>query len=275
LRPNFNKGKAMNDKVKATIQSILDRFESGDIPEAVAYSMFPVADIPSAKWSLLNRTLMFLSGTSDARGFRQWQETNRHVKKGAKAFFILVPFFKGREKDDGEKAYVLTGFGCRAVFRLEDTEGEPLDYQKVELPDLPLMERAKEWGISVKAIPGDYRYYGYYSSHRSQIALASPHESVFFHELAHAAHDRVKGGIKGGQDPIQEIVAELSAQALCRLVGKTSDTLGNSYCYIKGYADEIKLTPPIACLRVMAETEKVLNLILLGLPQSAAENWAA
>lgn len=265
----------MNDKVKSVIQTILDRFESGDIPEAVAYSMFPIADIPSARWSLLNRTLMFLSGTSDARGFRQWEETERHVKKGAKAFYILVPFFKSREDDNGEKSFMLTGFGCRAVFRLEDTEGEPLAYQKVELPNMPLMERAEEWGISVKAIPGNYKYYGYYSSHRSQIALATPHEAVFFHELAHAAHDRVKGGINPGQDPIQEIVAELSAQALCRLVGKPSDNLGNSYRYIKGYAEKLKLTPHSACLKVMAETEKVLSLILHGKIQGATENRAA
>lgn len=253
----------MNEKVKTVIQTILDRFESGDIPEAVAFSMFPVADIPSARWSLLNRTLMFLSGTSDARGFRQWQEVDRHVKKGAKAFFILVPFFKKVEDEDkGESSHVLTGFGCRAVFRLEDTDGEPLDYEKVELPELPLMTRAEEWGISIKAIPGNYRYYGYYSHGRQQIALATPHEAVFFHELAHAAHDKVKGGIVGGQDPIQEIVAELSAQALCRLVGKTSDTMGNSFRYIKGYAERLNLTPHAACMRVMAETEKVLNLIL-------------
>ncbi len=265
----------MNDKVKAVIQTILDCFESGDIPEAVAYSMFPVANVPSGRWSLLNRTLMFLAGTSDARGFRQWQEKDRHVKKGARAFFILVPFFKRVEDEKGESAHVLTGFGCRAVFRLEDTEGEPLDYEKVELPALPLMERAEAWGIAVTAIPGNYKYFGYYSSGRRQIALATPHEAVFFHELAHAAHDRVKGGIIGGQDPIQEIVAELSAQALCRLVGKTSETMGNSFRYIKGYAEKIKLTPHGACLRVMAETEKVLNLILHGCQQPASETLAA
>ncbi len=253
----------MNDKVKSVVQTILDQFESGEIPKAVAFSMFPVADVPSARWSLLNRTLMFLSGTSDGRGFRQWQTVDRHVKKGAKAFFILVPFFKRVEGEEkGESSHVLTGFGCRAVFRLEDTDGEPLDYEKVELPELPLMARAEEWGISVKAIPGNFRYYGYYSSCKQQIALATPHEAVFFHELAHAAHDKVKCGIIGGQDPIQEIVAELSAQALCRLVGKASDTLGNSYRYIQRYAKEINLTPHGAGLRVMSETEKVLNLIL-------------
>jgi len=30
------------------------------------------------------------------------------------------------------------------VFRSEDTDGRPLDYENTELPDLPLVERAKE-----------------------------------------------------------------------------------------------------------------------------------
>ena len=80
----------MNDKVKQTLQAILDQFKTGDIPKAVAISMFPIPDIPCSKWSLLNRTLVFLSGTVDARGYRQWQQTNRFVKKGSKAIYILV-----------------------------------------------------------------------------------------------------------------------------------------------------------------------------------------
>jgi hypothetical protein len=86
----------MNDKVKQTLQTILDQFKTGDIPKAVANAMFPIPDIPCSKWSLLNRTLVFLSGTMDARGYRQWQQVNRYVKKASKAIFILVPFIKKR-----------------------------------------------------------------------------------------------------------------------------------------------------------------------------------
>ena len=75
---------------------------------------------------------------------------------------------------------------CKPVFRVEDTDGEALDYKKLELPDFPLIEMAEEWGRSVKAIPGNYRYYGYYISGRKEIALATTEESVFFHEFAHA-----------------------------------------------------------------------------------------
>jgi hypothetical protein len=252
----------MNNKVREVLCAIVQRFKSGDIPQVVAFSMFPIPDIPSSKWSIINRILMFLAGTQDARGFRQWNQVNRYVKKGSKAFYILVPHIKTIE---GEEKQVLVGFLARAVFRYEDTDGEPLEYEQLELPDLPLIERAEEWGISVHAIPGNYAYEGYYSSSKKVIALASEEECVFFHELAHCAHEKVNEGLKRGQDPIQEIVAEMSARALCLMVGKSGDKyLGNSYRYIEGYANALKITPHAACLRVMSETEAVLNLILKG-----------
>jgi antirestriction protein ArdC len=186
------------------------------------------------------------------------------VKKHAKSFRILVPCIVTKENEEnGEIEHALRGFMCKPVFRVEDTEGEPLEYETLELPDFPLIEIAEEWHISIKAIPGNYRYYGYYRPCTNEIALATPDETVFFHELAHAAHEKVKGTMKPGQDPLQEIVAELSAQALCRMVGKQArDTTGNSYRYIQGYAERLKLSAQAACLKVMSETEKVLNLIL-------------
>jgi antirestriction protein ArdC len=256
----------MNDRIKAVLDGILERFKSGDIPEAVAYSMFAIKDIPSAKWSILNRIIMFLSGTNDARGFRQWNEVNRYVKKGSKGFYILVPHIRKVEnKDTGEEKEALVGFLTRAVFRYEDTDGEPIIREEIELADLPLIERAEEWGLSVTAIPGGYRYSGYYSSRNRLIALATKEECVFFHELAHCAHEKLLGKLKRGQDPDQEIVAELSAQALCRIVGKTGDrNIGNSYRYIEPYAERLNITPHAACLKVMSDTEKVLTLILKG-----------
>src|SRR5512136_2305319 len=99
------------EKVKQALESIVQKFKEGDIPEAIAYSMFPIPNIPASRWSLLNRTLMFLGGTNDARGFRQWQEVGRHVKKGSKAFTILAPrFIKEDTKDEEETKTILIGF---------------------------------------------------------------------------------------------------------------------------------------------------------------------
>jgi len=53
----------MNNKVSQTLDAVLARFKSGDIPQAVSYAMFPIPHLPSSRWSLLNRTIMFISGT--------------------------------------------------------------------------------------------------------------------------------------------------------------------------------------------------------------------
>lgn len=267
----------MQDRVKQVLNNIVDKFKSGDIPEAVAMATYPAANVPSSKWSFLNRTLMFLSGTGDARGFRQWQEVKRQVRKGAKAIYILVPCFrKELDEETGGEKIILRGFKPTPVFMVEDTEGDKLDYELLEIPDLPLLDRAEEWGLSVRAIPGNYRYYGYYSSGRKEIALASPEEKVFFHELAHAGHERLMGSIKGGQDPFQEIVAELCAQALCKLTGKETDnSLGNSYRYIEGYAEKLKMAPYAACIKVLCDTEKVLDIILKGENGNKAHEYQA
>ena len=158
----------MNMKVKQTLDCIIQRFKVGDIPEAVAFSMFPAAGLPSAKWSTLNRTIMFLSGTQDARGFKQWKAIGRKVKKDSQALFILVPNFrKIIDEETGVEKSILIGFLARPVFKMEDTDGTPLDYEQIELPKLTLVDCAEKWGISVKAVPGNYTYYGYYSSNRT------------------------------------------------------------------------------------------------------------
>ncbi len=259
----------MNERVKSVLNTIVERFVSGDIPEAIAYSMFPFPDVPSASWSLLNRTLMFLSGTFDARGYKQFQQVNRYVKKGSKALYIIVPYIKIIKDELDERQHTLKGFGVCPVFKVEDTDGEPLEYENIEVPDFSLMTRAHEWGIDVKAVPGNYKYLGYYAPDRKEIAIATSQECTFFHELAHAGHHIIKGGLRPGQDPLQEIVAQLSAEALAIMVGKSAeDTCGNSYRYIQKYAEQLNISVQTACLKVMSDTEKVLNLILNGSEES-------
>lgn len=253
----------MTDKVKSLLDSLLEQFRTGNIPESVAISMFPRFEVPCNKWSMLNRLLVMFSGTSDARGFRQWQQAGRNVKKGAKAIHILVPWIKKTESDNENDQQVLAGFMLKPVFRAEDTEGAELDYQQLTLPDFPLLYRAKEWGIKVIPISGNKDHYGYYSQMNKEIGLATEEECIFFHELVHFSDGKNIVFLKGGQDPLQEIVAELGSLALCNLVGKDGNKyLGNSYRYIETYANKLKISPYTACIKVISRVEKALNLIL-------------
>jgi len=251
-------------KVQMVLQTILEKFKTGDIPKAIAYSMFPIPKTPSDSWSYLNRLIMFLSGTYDARGIRQWNSVGRSVKRGAKAIYILVPYFvKGKNVEDHEEE-ILKGFMASPVFKVQDTEGEHLDYiQDIPVPDLPLMERAKELGIKISTELPCYGFYGVYIANKKEILIASPEEIVFFHELSHAAYEFCIDKLKPSNNWIQEVIAELSAQALCHLVGKQpNNNLGNSYHYIESYAASEGLKPVTACLKVINDVETILNFIL-------------
>ena len=54
------------------------------------------------KWSLLNQLVCYFTGLTDFRGYKQWHEAKRFVKKGEKATHILVPWIK-KEKDEEEE----------------------------------------------------------------------------------------------------------------------------------------------------------------------------
>ena len=50
----------------------------------------------------------------------------------------MVPYVK-KVDDNGGDSKVLIGFGTKAVFRVEDTGGETLEYDNIELPRFPLV----------------------------------------------------------------------------------------------------------------------------------------
>ena len=256
----------MSDSTKARtcLQGIVDLFKSGNVPKALAVvTIPPQAGIPSARWSWSNRLLQFLADTSDARGYRQWQEADRHVKKGSKAFSILGPKVVKRTETDSagietEKTAVI-GFFTIPVFRAEDTDGEPLPYEPATPP--PLVDVAEEFGLSVSYQTFASKYYGYYQGGSKRIVLATHSAQVFFHELAHAAHERVQGNLKCGQVPSQEIIAELTAATLAQMYCPEAN-LGFSYEYVKGYAEKSKKSIERACLAVINTVGKVLEEIL-------------
>ncbi|HBG27651.1 MAG: hypothetical protein A2Y10_10385 [Planctomycetes bacterium GWF2_41_51] len=256
----------MNDtnKAKACLQKIVDLFKSGNIPKALAVATIPPQKgIPSGKWSISNRILQFLSDTSDARGFRQWEQAGRNIKKGAKALYILGPRSRIVKETDGNdqeiEKTIVTGFYAIPVFRAEDTDGKPLPYDPVSPP--PLADVAEQFGLSVSYQAFASNYYGYYHGDSKRIVLATHEAQVFFHELAHAAHHKIAGSLKGGQMPDQEIIAELTAATLASMYCSEVN-IGFSYEYVKAYSEKSKKSIDRACLVVINTVGQVLDKIL-------------
>lgn len=256
------------EKAREVLQEIVALFEKGDLPEAISRTTIPMPDIPAGRWSLGNRLLMWAADTMDARTFLQWKDAGRFPKRGSKAVYILQPIrikaHTREEDEDAEPITRLVGFKTKPVFRAQDTEGRPLGYHLEPPAPPPLIEVAKAWGIEVRYLPPDRPgVLGYHraSGKEIEIGLHTHDVQVFAHELAHAAHARVCESLQGGQRWDQEIVAELTAATLCRMMQADSDE-GGAYRYIRHYAEEAGLNTERACMAVLKDVEACIDLIL-------------
>lgn len=255
--------------IREAADGLMEMFRSGQMPEAIALTIIKRQqgdDQPSFHWSIGNQILMFFQGTSDARGFRQWQEVNRYVKKGVRAIHILGPMTKKiKEKsENGQETekIIITGFKAIPVFRFEDTDGKPLekpDYTPSELP--PFWGIAEHLGVTVEYTAISGNYYGAYSPSKNKITLCSQDAFVYFHELAHAVHSSIKE-LKAGQDAEEEIVAEMSACVLCHLQG-IKGYESQAFNYIQSYIAKMKEQDVLkAIMRVLSEIEAVVLKVI-------------
>ena len=257
------------DRARAALTNLARKFSDGEFVPTVARTMIRAPEIPSTKWSLGNQMLMWFEGTEDARGYNQWGQVGRHVKKGSKAIYILAPNTRmvpdkdenGNEKDT--KHVIITGFRGMPVFRYEDTDGKPLEqYKPRTIP--PLMELAEMNGFRVEYGNSGHGESGYISVGEKRIHLSTEDPATFLHELVHMydfkSHER-----KGGQDPTQEIVAQLGAAVLCEMYGATTPghTEGYTYQYVANYIkDDDPEAVGRACFKVLGRVHKAITAIL-------------
>ena len=144
-------------KAESAAARILELFRSGNVPKALAPMFIKRRDnIPCRAWSWSNQLLTALAGFDDARGFRQWQDVGRFVRKGEHAFYILAPCTRKmteRDEQTGEESsrVVVYGFRSVPVFGYEQTEGKPLPDREASerfISGLPLVSVARAWGLT-------------------------------------------------------------------------------------------------------------------------------
>lgn len=264
--------------------NILNVFRSGTLPAALAPVFIRRRDaVPCRSWSWSNQLLTALAGHNDARGFRQWLDAGRAVRKGQRAFSILAPITVKRRQRDSETGeerehFALVGFKSVPVFGLDQTD--VIDTEKWARASkgsaeserftagLPVVSVARAWGLSVETYNGaDGRALGYYRRGQG-IALGVKNLSTWAHELVHAADDRCIGGLKGGQHLDQEIVAELGGAVLLTVLGyETESDLGGAWAYIAGYCKRENKAPIAVCQRLL---ERICNAVTLILDTAEA-----
>ena len=250
------------DIIKSAVSKLMTMFQSGSFPAQLATTIIrrnEADEIPSDSWNIGNRILMSAQNTSDARGYNQWLEVKRQVKKGSKAIYIFAPLTKRMTETDAE-----TGeFRPLPVFRYEDTEGEPLpdyDYKPKTYP--PFFDVAEKLGVSVEYRPMRANFLGRYSASTTSIQLCSQDAHVYYHELAHAIHNTFVD-LKTYDTDKAEIVAEFSSCVLCELTNiRGYET--QSYDYIRHYCDDE--TKPEGVLKeilgVLNDVEKIVLTVI-------------
>lgn len=259
-------------QAEAAAVRIVESFKAGTIPAAMAQVFIKHADnLPSSSWSFNNRLLMIFAGTSDARGFNQWKDAGRSVKKGSKALYILGPIMISRENKEGKKESIPVAFKGIPVFTLEDTEGQELagDAHKAELFDaLPFVDVAKAWGIKLDTFNGRpgaaLGHFSFSSTGEQVIALGVQNASTWAHEMIHAADLRRGTLAKGrGQKLDNEVVAELGGAVILSMLGhEQAADIGGAWEYISAYAAAEKKEPAAVCMQLVDRVAACVALIL-------------
>jgi hypothetical protein len=266
-------------QAEGAAQKILRAFEDANsLPKPLAQLFIRRRDgLHCRRWSWSNQLLVLLNGYTDARGFQQWQEVGRNVRRGEKAFYILGPITKKwRNKETGEESVIVVGFRGLPVFGFEQTEGCPLASGDPEIErwieSLPLLSVARRWGLGVGTFDGrEGGYLGRYR-HGDAIELGVKNLSTWSHELVHAADDRNGSLTEKGQHWRSETTAELGGAVLLEVLGfKQESDLGGCFGYIQTYAEKEAISVTEACVRVLDRTCRAVALILDTAEQMKAE----
>lgn len=269
------------ERTEQVMQSIVDRFRSGDIPEPLA-TMFIVRKLgiaPMGTWSWNNQLLCAMAGCLDARGYKQWQAVDRNVIKGERARgYILVPLIKKVEDEaTGEEVARIYGFKTAPVFDISQTEGDPLaesadlEAEKAFIANLPMINVAERLGVRVTTYGGQEGLPRGRYSNRGVIALGVENVDTWLHELMHAADDRLGNLKEVGQHWRSETVAQFGAATLATLLGLAHEAnLGKTYSYIEAYAEAANLDAVTACMKVLERTCQAIDY-LLDLAYAAVE----
>ena len=255
-------------KSKSVLEKLVASFDKSELLEdAIIKTFLDPIDTPQSHYSRLNRIMLYLQGAQDARGINVWHSLKRQSLDITKQVFIWMPRtqkIKDKTGDEDKDITITTGFFLKGLYDISNTFGAKIaDYEKQEPKVMPpLFDVAQKWGINVKYfnVESDGSY-GYYSPDRKEIVLKTENAYVFFHELAHAAHEKIDGKLKsGGQNPQEEAIAQLTSAVLCQMYDHKMDKF--TYDYILAYAKNDPTKAMQLIKKVIIKVSKVLELIL-------------
>ncbi len=268
-------------KAETVATKIIQAFETGNVPKALAQVFIQTAGRHADGWSWTNQLLTALAGHADAMGYGAkdgssgWLSVGRQVRKGEKGFPIFAPCIRkiADPKADGGKRSVVFGFRTVSVFGIDQTDIGNADLwakhnkgnEAAESfrDSLPLLDVAKAWGLTVNVYNAKRTgALGWYR-HGKAIAVGVENLATWAHELIHAADDKAGKLVESGQHWRSETVAELGGAILMMVMGYDTDAdLGGAWAYIQKYATTASIDPIKACMDVLKRTCEAVTMIL-------------
>lgn len=281
---------------KNLVQKLVTAFESENFTENLAQTitlLYSGKGKNVEKWSMQNVFLAMIDmqlrkqangdpyTIFDLRGFNQWKDVGRTVKKGGKSTYIFAPLIGVKKKDgkavldaSGKEFKTVYGFKAVPVFFYEDTEGEPLpEPPELNPPEPPRLQAVAE-SINVKVkyeATLSKAAAGHYHLIKRAITLHTYEEPVYWHELAHAVDDYLGlladkdiGAVDWRKDA--EVVAESVAGSItiAYKLWKTDDERKQVIFTKKRYIDQYVRkdeSPSSAVRRLMNRINAVMKFI--------------
>jgi len=237
------------------VNEIVQHVNWSDLPRAIAYAKFPVEDIPSSRWSLVNRVIMISAGTFDARGLGQWKAVQRYLIRGARPLFIVAPQVH-HDKEQVETKEVLKGFVSPVVYAVGHTYGDPIEYKEPAKKQFNTIPLALRYKLDLKGINKFFPVSTYVDE---SLVLADELEKQFFWTLVLKVFDDLFQDGRSRKDRL--LVAELSALALLYICGRNVMYCGNHFSMIQAYGRDVRLSTLAAFMTVVKNVDKVLSAV--------------
>jgi antirestriction protein ArdC len=230
------------------------------------------------RYSLGNLAFLMYQGVTPqpVATYKKWAELGRQVKRGSKAREIIRPItitLKDELDDQGQPKKITKFKPVRAIFPIEDTEGEPL-------PEIELAEwsRSRAMGaLALTEVPFemfDGGTAGYSFQRKIAVSpVAADPEATWFHEASHIIAGHTE------PDTINQYkehrgVFELEAEGSAYLVMNelelmTPEAATRSRGYIQGWMRG--KTPPEQSVRTVFKTaDKIIDAGRLTAESEAA-----
>lgn len=219
-------------------------------------------------YSMGNLAFLLAQGVTPqpVASYDRWKQIDRHVKRGAKARYILRPItvkLKDDLDDDGNPKTLQKFKAVKSVFPLEDTEGEPLPEQ-LELPTWT--EERCLGNLAIRLVEFDSfngNAQGYSTVNEIAInPIAVYPKATLFHELGHHAAKHLERSIEEYREHRGSF--EFEAEGTAHLVMKelellTPEVAAKQRGYIQSWTSRATSTSNASVRTIFKATDKILR----------------